>query len=121
MKECHIMQDTRIGCKSAADRETVLKRLESLCEKIKQGEKSSHSGVLTFMGFACLDNDTGLRMYSRFESREAMETFLRRDDVLTFWKESKAEIASMEARGYLPNGKGWLHRNGDRYEIGRGL
>ncbi len=50
-----------------------------------------------------------------------MEKFLRRDDVLNFWKESKGEIASMEARGYLPNGKGWLHRSGDKHEIGKAV
>ena len=118
-KECAIMQDTRIGCKSAEAREEVVKRLQALCSKMQDSVKSSADGVLTFMAFSCLDNETGARMYSRFESREAMETFLRRKDVLDFWMESKGDIASMEARGYLPNGKGWLHRDGDRHALGK--
>jgi quinol monooxygenase YgiN len=118
-KECEIMQDVRIGCKSSSDRDAVLKRLEALCQKVKDSEKSKPSGVLTYMGFSSLDNDTAARIYSRFESRDAMEKFLRREDVLNFWKESKNEIASMEARGYLPNGKGWLHREGDTHKSGR--
>jgi quinol monooxygenase YgiN len=118
-KECEIMQDVRIVCKSSSDRDAVLKRLETLCQKVKDSEKSKASGVLTYMGFSSLDNDTAARIYSRFESRDAMEKFLRREDVLNFWKESKNEIASMEARGYLPNGKGWLHREGDTHESGK--
>ncbi|KAK3704725.1 hypothetical protein LTR37_013699 [Vermiconidia calcicola] len=118
-KECGIMHDVRIVCKSASARNAVVERLQSLCSKVQESEKAKPSGVLTFMGFSCLDNDTGARMYSRFERRDAMERFLRREDVLSFWKECKSEITSMEARGYLPNGKGWLHRDGDEPETGK--
>lgn len=120
-KECVIMCDQRIGCKTPEARDAVAKRLAALCAKVREGVKQSPDGVLTFMGFSCLDNDTGLRIYSRFELRDAMEKFLRRQDVLGFWGESKNDVASMEARGYLPNGKGWLHRNGDTAESGKGI
>src|ERR1700761_7668998 len=118
-KECKVMQDTRIVCKSASARDSVLKRLEDLCSKVQKAEKEKPSGVLTFMGFKCLDNETGARIYSRFDSRDAMESFLRRADINGFWSESKGDIASMEARAYAPNGKGWLHRNGDKHVLGK--
>jgi hypothetical protein len=58
-----------------------------------------------------LDGDgTGARMFARFKDRAAMETHLRRKEVIDFWLGSKDEVAAMEARGYVPNGKGWLHR-----------
>ena len=120
-KECAIMQDTRILCKSAQARLAVLKRLENLTATVQKTEKEAPTGVLTYMGFECLDNETGVRIYGRFESRDAMEGFLRRKDVLGFWMESKGDVAGMECRGYLPNGKGWLHRGGDGVMSGRKL
>ena len=98
-----------------------VENLEILAEKVQSSEKADPSGVLTFLGFASLDGEEGARMYSRFESREAMETFLRRTDVLRFWRGSKGYIASMEQRGSLPNGKGWLHRNRDTCETGAAI
>lgn len=120
-RECVIMFDQRIGCKSSAAREAVAGRLTALCTQVKDSVEVESAGVLTFMAFSCLDNDTGLRIYSRFESKIALQRFLRRQDVLDFWKESKSHVASMEARGYLPNGKGWLHRNGGTVESGKKL
>jgi quinol monooxygenase YgiN len=120
-KECAIMCDQRIGCKDSTARDRVGQGLKALCEKVKESVKGSSDGVFTFMGFSCLDNDTSLRIYSRFESRDAMENFLRRSDVLKFWADSKSDVASMEARGYLPNGKGWLHRSGDGVESGKAI
>ena len=99
----------------------MLKNLEELIAKVQSSEKEKRSGILTFLGFSCLDNETGARIYARFDSRETMEQFLRRDDVNEFWKESKADIVSMEAQRYVPNGKGWLHRNGDSNETGKAI
>ena len=118
---CAIMIDQGIVTKNAESRSSFLKRLEQLTSKVQSSEKENRSGVLTFLGFSCLDNETGARIYARFESREAMEDFLRRQDVNEFWMESKADIVSMEAHRYVPNGKGWLHRNGDRYETGKAI
>lgn len=120
-KECAVMLDQRIGCKSPDALKSVIANLQALTQQVQDSEKAKASGVLTFLGFACLDNDTGARIYSRFESREAMEKLLRRDDVGKFWKESKANITSMESRAYVPNGKGWLHRHGDTLETGKAI
>lgn len=120
-KECGIMQDTRIVCKSGAVREEVIQRLKTLAQKVQDDEKVKREGVLTFMGFTCLDNETGARIYARFESREVMEAFIRREDVLEFWRECRVDVASMEAHLFVPNGKGWLHRNGNRVELGKAL
>jgi quinol monooxygenase YgiN len=118
-KECERMLDQRIGCKSPEEREAVLKNLQELASEVQSTEKSKPSGVLTFLVFACLDNDTSARIYSRFESKADMEKFLRRSDVASFWQKSKDNIASMESKQYVPNGKGWLHRNGDILETGK--
>ena len=121
LKECAIIQDTRIVCKTPDARSSLLKRLSDLSSRIQQTEKEKSSGVLTYMAFSCLDNETGARIYGRYESRDVMEDFLRRKDVLKFWIDSKSDIVSMECRGYLPNGKGWLHRNGDSIESGKAI
>lgn len=118
-KECAIMLDQRIGCKSLDQRDVVAKNLQDLANEVQSMEKAKPSGVLTFLVFASLDDDKAARMYSRFESRDAMEKFLRRSDVSSFWQKSKGEIASMESKSYVPNGKGWLHRNGDGLETGK--
>lgn len=118
---CAIMLDQRIVTKGGESRSTVLKNLENLVAKVQSSEKETPSGVLTFLGFSCLDDGTGARIYARFDSRDAMESFLRRSDVKAFWKESKEDIVSMAAQRYVPNGKGWLHRDGDRHESGKAI
>jgi quinol monooxygenase YgiN len=120
-KECAIMLDQRIGCKSAEQRETVVKNLQNLADEVRATEKAKQNGVLTFLGFASLDDDKAARIYSRFESRADMEKFLRRSDVGSFWQKSKGDIASMESKAYVPNGKGWLHRNGGNLETGKAI
>lgn len=120
-KECGIMLDQKIMCKSAIARQSVDSALKSLAAKVSETEKASPSGILTFMAFDCLDDEVGARLYSRFESREAMEAFIRRQDVNAFWQGVKAEVRGMEQRAYLPNGKGWLHRGGSSVETGAKL
>ena len=120
-QECAIMLDQRIVCKSSDQRDQVVGLLQELAHNVQDVEKASPSGVLTFMVFASLDDDKAARIYSRFESVHVMEAFLRRPEVGEFWQKSKSEIASMEARQYAPNGKGWLHRNGDTVETGKAI
>lgn len=120
-KECGIMLDQKILCKSAAARRNVCSALKTLTITVSETEKASPSGVLTFMAFECLDDEVGARLYSRFESRGAMEAFIRREDVNAFWQGVKADVRGMEQRGYLPNGKGWLHRGGTSVETGAKL
>ena len=120
-KECAVMLDQRIGCKSSDQRDAIIKSLQGLALNVQSTEKQQASGILTFIGFASLDDETSARIYSRFESRKSMEIFLRRSDVESFWRKSKSDIANMESRGYVPNGKGWLHRNGDDLETGKAI
>jgi hypothetical protein len=105
-KECEIMQDTRISCISATARVAVLSKLKQLAQSIE----IESSGVYTWMVFSSLDNDVGVRIFARFETREAMETCSRRKDIAEFWSDSKEDVKQMEWRCYVPNNKGWLHR-----------
>jgi hypothetical protein len=105
-KECEIMQDTRISCISGNAREAVLSKLKLLAISVEADSK----GVYTWMAFSSLDDDMGVRIYTRFETRVAMEGYSRRKDVAEFWSESKDDIKQLEWRCYVPNGKGWLHR-----------
>jgi quinol monooxygenase YgiN len=109
-RECGIMQDTRITSTSAESRQTVLDRLAKLATTVEVAEGKEDSGVYTFGVFSSQDNDTAIRLFSRFRDRGAMEKHIRRCAVLDFWQQSKDDIVQMESRGYLPNGKGWLHR-----------
>jgi quinol monooxygenase YgiN len=113
-RECGTMQDTRVKCKDGECREAVLERLRTLAGGV-EGMQMNDAGakgveVLTYMVFASLDDEIGVRIFARWTGREAMEQFLRRKDVLDFWLDSKEEIVQMEAKNYVPNGKGWLHR-----------
>lgn len=118
---CAFMHDTRILCHSAQARQTLLLHLEKLVVSIQEAVKKDAKGVLTFMGFESLDDEVSLRVFSRFETREAMEEFWRREEWLEFWRVGRGEVARMEPRAYVWNGKGWLHRNGARVELGKGI
>jgi len=108
--ECEIMQDTRISCISATARVAVSFKLAKLAKSIEAAEGKESNGVYTWMAFSSLDDDTSMRIFARFKSRDAMEMHIRRKYMAEFWSESKEEIKQMEWRCYLPNGKGWLHR-----------
>lgn len=110
LRECAIMQDTRVECKSPEARAAVVARLRELTDAVESEEERQPTGIFTYMAFESLDDDVGVRLFGRFESRAAMEAFLRRADVIGFWMDSKEDIARMDCRGYLPNKKGWLHR-----------
>ncbi|KAK5713093.1 hypothetical protein LTR15_011455 [Elasticomyces elasticus] len=105
-QECAIMLDIRIACKCAAARAEVVKNMQGLTSAVKGAEL----GLLTFMAFSSLDNDINARLFVRLESTEALERFVRGQDMLVFWRQCREDIASMESRSYVPNGKGWLHR-----------
>jgi quinol monooxygenase YgiN len=109
-RECGVMQDTRIRTNSKETRKAVLDRLAKLASDVEMAEGKESNGVYTFGIFSNQDDDTGIRIFSRFRDRDAMEQHIRRSSVLDFWQQSKDDIVQMESRGYLPNGKGWLHR-----------
>lgn len=100
--ECGLIHDVQIQC---VDREKVLEVLRALCGKVDEG---SGDEVLTFLGLKSLDNDTGVRIFARYKSREVWEKWLRGEVIRGFWEEVKPWVASMDAKGYKPNGKGWL-------------
>jgi quinol monooxygenase YgiN len=110
--EAAIMQDVKITCTSASARDALLKSLSSLVSSVEKQERENggKNGVLTYTAYANHDDDVGARIYGRWKSRDDMERFIRRDDVNNFWMGNKEHIRAMEQRGYLPNGKGWLHR-----------
>lgn len=107
-RQCGVMQDIRIVCKSPEARKVAAARLQALAKSV---EAAKDAGTLTWMAFDCLDNDVDLRIFGRFVDREAMERLNAREEVVSFWKDSKdGEIARIDQRAYVPNGKGWLHR-----------
>jgi hypothetical protein len=107
-RECAVITDTRISCISATARAAVISKLRELSSSLEiVGGKE---GIYTWMAFSSLDDDKSLRIFARFESRGAMETYQRREDVAGFWSESKEDVGTMETQRYVPNGKGWLHR-----------
>ena len=110
--EAAIMQDIRIVCTSPITRNTLISSLTALTNKVEKEERENggKSGVLTYMAFASLDDDVGARMFGRWKTREDMERFIRKEDVVGFWMANKDSVRAMEQRGYVPNGKGWLHR-----------
>lgn len=110
--ECGIMQDVRITCVSADARKSLLSSLTTLVKSVEEGARNNGGkyGVLTYMAFANLDDEVGARIYGRWKTREEMEKFIRREEVNAFWFANKENVRAMEQRGYLPNGKGWLHR-----------
>jgi quinol monooxygenase YgiN len=105
-KECMVMRDLRIRCKDGKSREAVLARLG----KLIAGVEGKEDGALTLMAFENLDDDVGVRVFSRWSERDEMESFDRKKEAKEFWLASKDEVASMEWQCYAPNGKGWLHR-----------
>jgi hypothetical protein len=107
--ECGIMYDTKITCKSASARDVVRDRLAALAKQVEQGNDASK--VYTWMAFEGLDNDRDLRIYGRYKDKKAMDELNARDELVEFWKQSRDnEIETIAQRGYVPNGKGWLHR-----------
>jgi quinol monooxygenase YgiN len=110
-RECEIMLDTRITATSSEARKIISSRLVQLAKSVE----SDKDGIYTWMAFVSHDDEVGLRMYARFATRDAMEKYQARQDVLQFWAASKDDVKQMEWRCYLPNStpgrkKGWLHR-----------
>lgn len=109
---CAIMQDIRITCTTPTARSAIFASLSKLIASVEATElsKSGDGDVLTYMGFECLDDAKGARIYGRWRTREAFEAFIRREDVAGFWVEIRECVARSEQRCYVENGKGWLHR-----------
>lgn len=108
--ECGVMHDVQIRCHDGAARAELLGALRLLCTLVDvgQGDKGQDGEVLSFLGLQSLDNETGARIFARYQSREVWEAWLRGTLMRTFWEAVKPNVASMEARAYTPNGKGWL-------------
>ena len=106
-KECGIFYDTRITCApTPGTRDAILSKLAKVAEVVEREEP----GTYTYMVLRSLDTEDGVRVFERYESRAAMEEHCKGKALLDFFMGSKEQIKSMEGRGYLPNGYGWLHR-----------
>ena len=106
-RECGVMHDTRINCKSAGERDAVLKKLEELVQPVAEKDEN----IYTWLVARSLVDDKEIRLYSRFKTRDDMEKYNRDPQVIEFWKQcGQKEIDTMQQRGYIPNLKGWLHR-----------
>ncbi|KAI0160224.1 hypothetical protein GGR57DRAFT_499638 [Xylariaceae sp. FL1272] len=108
LSSCAVMKDTRIKAQSASSQEAIVEAMKTLSNKIEQDKECE--GVLTFATFKSLDNEVDGRIFARWDTREKMEWFSRRADVLRFWAGIKDHVEQMEWRNYVENGKGWLHR-----------
>ncbi|KAF2430254.1 hypothetical protein EJ08DRAFT_247451 [Tothia fuscella] len=109
-RECGIMQDVRIICFSSTARDKVKTKIADLCKSIEATEEKEHNGVYTWMAFSSFDDEKEIRLFTRYESREAMEKCQKRKDVLDFWFSTKEEVDKMGAQRFAPQGKGWLYR-----------
>jgi len=109
-RECGVMQDVRIVCKSGEARNSVVAKLHALAKAVEDRDAKEKSGVYTWLACKSIDDDKSLRLYARYKDRNAMEKSIRTPEVLDFWLATKDDVAQMESRAYLPNGKGWLHR-----------
>jgi quinol monooxygenase YgiN len=110
-----LILDIRITSTSPSTRPALLSSLTTLVNSVEMQERfrradGKASGTLTYTAFASLDDETGVRIFGRWKTREDMEAFVRRDDVLGFWMKIKEVVKGMEQRMYVGNGKGWLHR-----------
>lgn len=104
-RECAVIYDSKIKC-HAGKRDVVLKRLSALAKELE----AKLDDTWTFMVLKSLDNDTDVRIFQRYgtwKGLEEQESFKPRIDAFFA---SKEDIAAMEGRAFVPNGKGWLHR-----------
>ncbi|KAF4989816.1 hypothetical protein FDECE_14585 [Fusarium decemcellulare] len=106
--ECGLIHDVKIQCVDSSVRDELLEKLAALCATVEEKQKDGKGEVLTFLGLKALDNETGARIFARYQRREVWEEWLRSELIKEFWESVKSLVASMEARPYAPNGKGWL-------------
>lgn len=108
-RQCGVMQDIRIICKSPEARKTAAERLVKIAKTL-EGEPDK-AGVQTWMAFESVDNDLDLRVFGRFENQAALQKLNARKEIADFWIASRDnEINRIDQRNYVPNDKGWLHR-----------
>lgn len=105
MKECEIFYITRISAKSGK-RDEILEKLSALADWVNKNEDEAY----TYLVLKSLDNDDDVRIWERYGTKKALEAHQSSPEVLRFLISSKEIIGSMEGRGYIPNGAGWLHR-----------
>ena len=106
--ECGLMHDTQIQCVDASARAELLGALKLLCAMVEARQEGGDGEVLTFLGLKSEDNETGVRIFARYKSREVYEEWARDGLMLRFWEAVKPCVLNMSGRGYAPNGKGWL-------------
>ncbi|KAJ2906623.1 hypothetical protein MKZ38_000878 [Zalerion maritima] len=106
---CGIMHDTRILATSPASRDVLLSRLAAIAKVVEKDD--GKTGVLTYMVFKGLDDDTECRIFARYKGQTEMRAHEARKEMVGFWEMSREkETKKMEQRGYVENGKGWLKR-----------
>lgn len=105
MRECAIFYVTKIVAKPGK-RNDILQKLETLAEHVEKSE----DGAWTFQVLRSLDNETEIKIFERYATRKALEAHMSSKEVLDAFISSKDIIASVEGRGYTPNGAGWLHK-----------
>jgi quinol monooxygenase YgiN len=105
MRECAIFYVTKIVTKEGK-RDAILKKLENLAAHVENEEEETW----TFQVLKSLDNETEVKIFERYATEEALMKHMSNEKVLQAFMTSKEIIASMEGRGYTPNGVGWLHK-----------
>lgn len=105
MKECGVFWDTRITVVEGK-REEVLARLGKWAQWVQENEE----GTFTYLVLKSLDTEDGVRIFERYASRKALEAHQSSKAYVELLMGTKELVKSMEGRGYIPNGHGWLHR-----------
>lgn len=103
MREAGIWYDTRITCK---EQHQVIEGLKSVAKSVEEEE----DGCYSFLVLKSLHDDKSVRIFERYQDDAALKKHRESKYLLDFFKSSKETISSMEGRGYVPNGYGWLHR-----------
>lgn len=110
-RPCGFMYDMVILCKSSDSRISVVKRLKELGLKLESSPLTVSGKLLTWMSFESQDNDRDARVFMRFQDKADFQKYSRLPEVLEFWAAGKdADVDKMQQRGYVENGRGWLHR-----------
>lgn len=105
MRECAIFYVTKIVAR-VGKRNEILEKLKYLAEIVEKNEEETW----TFQVLRSLDNEEEIKIFERYATRKALEDHMSSKVVLDAFISSKDIIASLEGRGYTPNGAGWLHK-----------
>ncbi|KAF2192776.1 hypothetical protein K469DRAFT_746117 [Zopfia rhizophila CBS 207.26] len=78
----------------------------NLASKVEKEEREDggKGGPLTYIAFKSFDDESGAKFYSRWKTREDIEGFLRREDMIGLWIKSKENVKSVDGTRWIGRG-----------------